>query len=290
MWLLFYDPFKGDRAMKKMLVFLIMVFLVAFSACSHKEPEEFVYVKGGDFVNTNANYYEKNVTISDFYIGRYEVTQKEWTRIMGNNPSEFKGDNLPVEMVSWYDCISYCNKRSIEEGLKPYYKIDKDTKDLNNKSEYDDVKWTVTINPGADGYRLPTEAEWEYAASGGQMSGGYTYSGSNDADEVAWHWQNAGDEYLTGDWNWPAIANNHNKTNPIGTKKPNELGLYDMSGNVREWCWDWYGETESESGSSRVWKGGGWLGDVSCCEFSYRGKFEANGMGADSGFRLCRDK
>jgi len=115
---------------------------------------EFVLVKGGTFLNTKSNYYGKNITISNFYIGRYKVTQNKWIKVMGSNPSEFKGDNLPVETVSWYDCIEYCNKKSIKEDLKPYYKIDKNKKDPNNENNIDDIKWTVMINAGADGYRF----------------------------------------------------------------------------------------------------------------------------------------
>lgn len=276
--------------MKKLLFFLVIAIMVVAGACSKKETDNFILIKGGEFVNTNSSYYGKSVTITDFYMGKYEVTQKEWIQVMGSNPSEFRNGNFPVEMVSWYECIDYCNKRSIKEGLEPYYNIDKDNKDPNNKSGYDDMKWTVTVNEGAKGYRLPTESEWEYAAGGGQLSKSYTYSGSDTADDVAWYWRNAGDKYLSGDWQWPTVENNHNKTKAIGTKAPNELGLYDMSGNVREWCWDWYGDLDRNSGSFRVWKGGGWMGDVSCCEISFRGKFEANGMGTDSGLRVCRDK
>ncbi|MRN54768.1 formylglycine-generating enzyme family protein [Paenibacillus monticola] len=284
--------------MRKLFIYFLMVIVVVISACSQAKPdnnsleksEHFVLVKGGTFMNTKSNYYGKSVTITNFYVGKYEVTQKEWIEVMGSNPSEFKGDNLPVEMVSWYDAVEYSNKRSIQEGLKPYYNIEKIKIDPNNKSDNDNMKWTVTINVGAKGYRLPTEAEWEYAASGGQMSKSYTYSGSNNADEVAWYWKNAGDNYLSGDWNWPLIENNHNKTKPVGDKKPNELGLYDMSGNIREWCWNWYGDFDSNSGSLRVLKGGGWMGDVSSSELSYRGKFEANGMGPDQGFRLFRSE
>jgi len=273
--------------MRKLLISLLIV--VAISACSQEKPEQkdtYVLVKGGNFINTNSNY--KSTTISNFYIGQYEVTQKEWVEIMGSNPSAFKDDNLPVEMVNWYDVIDYCNKRSLKEGLKPYYNIDKNKKDPNNKSDNDTLKWTVTLNAGANGYRLPTEAEWEYAAGGGQLSKSYTYSGSNKADEVAWYWQNAGEKFLSGDWNWPIIENNHNKTKSIGGKKPNELGLYDMSGNVREWCWNWYGDIDSKSGSFRVVKGGGWIGGINNNEISFRGKFEANGMGPDQGFRVIR--
>lgn len=298
--------------MRKLFLFLAIAMLVAVSACSQQhrsssssansEPNQnspaaqakldnLVLVKGGTFKSTESNFYGKNVTLSDFYIGKYEVTQQEWMEVMGSNPSTFRGDNMPVEMVSWYDAVEYCNQRSLIEGLEPYYNIDKTKKDPNNKSDNDQVKWTVTINKEANGYRLPTEAEWEYAASGGQKSKSYAYSGSSKADEVAWYWRNAGVQYLGGDWNWPAIENNKDQPQPVGTKKPNELGLYDMSGNVREWCWNWYGDgnLDSSSGTYRVVRGGGWIGDVVSSELSYRGKFEANGFGPDQGFRVVRN-
>jgi formylglycine-generating enzyme len=275
--------------MRKIMFLMIIVITVVLSACSQEKQNNFVFIKGGTIINTTSSFYGKNEVVADFYISKYEVTQKEWKDIMGSNPSAFKGDDLPVETVSWYNCIEYCNKRSAKEDLEPYYNINKDKKDPDNKSDYDDMKWTVTTNPKANGYRLPTEAEWEYAAGGGQKSEDYSYSGSNKADEVAWYWKNAGNKYLTGDWNWSVIENNKNSTKPIGTRNPNELGLYDMSGNVREWCWDWYEDAENRSGLYRVWKGGGWIGDVSCCESSYRGKYEANGWGSDQGFRICKD-
>ncbi|MBO9599119.1 MAG: SUMF1/EgtB/PvdO family nonheme iron enzyme, partial [Cohnella sp.] len=235
------------------MILSLAVIMVILAACSQDKSDKkaapdkngnFIFVKGGTFTNKKSNYYGQRVALNGFYIGKYEVTQKEWTEVMGNNPSKFKGDDLPVESVSWYDAIEYCNKRSIQEGLKPVYNIDKNKQDPTNKSEYDNLKWTVTLNERADGYRLPTEAEWQYAAGGGQKSKSYTYSGSDNPDEVAWHWKNAGDKVLTGDWNWPLVENNHNQSKPIGGLKPNELGLYDMSGNVREWCWNGYGQTD----------------------------------------------
>ncbi len=287
--------------MKRPLILAATAFLAG--VCWAEMPDNFVLIKGGLFKNELSNYYGKGMTISSFYMEKFEVTQKEWIEVMGTNPSKFKGDNLPVEMVSWYDSVEYCNKRSIKEGLQPYYNIDKNKKDPNNKpdpefGDLDTVQWKVTINPGANGYRLPTEAEWEYAADGGQLSQSYTYSGSDFEDEVAWYWRNSGDKDLTGVWLWRAIEENHDQTRPVGGKKPNELGLYDMSGNVREWCWDWFGdlsanETDpegSQSGYARVWKGGGWMGDARFTEPAYRGHLAANGTGPDQGFRICRNQ
>ena len=181
---------------------------------------------------------------NDYYIGKYEVTQALWQMVMGNNPSEFKGDNLPVETVSWYDCQEFISKLNRITGKM---------------------------------FRLPTEAEWEYAARGGNKSRGYQYSGSNNLSDVAWYGNNSGDE-----------------THAVGTKQPNELGIYDMSGNVREWCQDWKGAyssssqvnpTGANSGSSRVNRGGSW--DASAwgwgCRSSYRGYvtpgFRYSGLG-----------
>jgi formylglycine-generating enzyme len=277
--------------MRNLLILLLTaIIIIVASACSQKESANFVLVKGGTFVNTKSNLYGKNATIQDFYISKYEVTQKEWVEVMRINPSKFIGDNLPVEMVSWYDCVEYCNKRSVIEGLKPYYNLDKNKKDQNNKTDIDTIKWTVTINVGVNGYRLPTEAEWEYAAGGGQKSKSYTYSGSNDLDKVAWYWRNCGDKNLTGEWSWPMLEQNHCKTKPVGVKEPNELELYDMSGNVREWCEDWFENNEIVCGFVRVWRGGGWIGADFCCESSYRVGLEANGKGPDQGFRVCRGK
>ena len=182
---------------------------------------------------------------NDYYIGKYEVTQTLWQTVMGNNPSKFKGDNLPVEMVSWYYCQEFISKLNRITGKL---------------------------------FRLPTEAEWEYAARGGNKSRGYQYSGSNNFLDVAWFKDNSG-----------------SKTHAVGTKQPNELGIYDMSGNVLEWCQDWYGAyssssqvnpTGANSGSVRVLRGGGWLYFARICHSSCRSLRSPDICDSNLGLRL----
>jgi formylglycine-generating enzyme required for sulfatase activity len=199
-------------------------------------------------------------------MGKYEVTQKEWAEIMGTNPSNWKGDNLPVEMVSWNDAVEYCNRRSLKEGLTPAYRSGGNS---------------ITCDFQANGYRLPTEAEWEFAAKGGTKDYLTTeYAGSNSVDTVGWHSGNSGA-----------------RTHPVGTKQPNNLGLYDMSGNLWEWCWDWsssYGsgaQTDLQgaaSGTPRVRRGGSWNDDARGLRSASRAHATPSGRGGNLGFRLVR--
>ena len=269
--------------MKKFLSFAAFTLMLAatcvsFTACGGDDDDEkgddtpkfqnqtitvggvsfkMIAVEGGTFLmgspesDTEANDNEKpqhEVTLSNYYIGETEVTQELWEAVMGSNPSYFVGANLPVENVSWDDCQEFIGKLNAQTGKT---------------------------------FRLPTEAEWEYAARGGKKSKGYTYSGSNTIGDVAWYDDNSG-----------------GPTHEVGTKQANELGIYDMSGNVWEWCQDWYGETYYENspstnplgpdlGMSRVHRGGsGWF-DAWFCRVAIRDWRSPGHRSGSLGFRLA---
>ena len=217
---------------------------------------EMVYVEGGTFDMgatseqgsdaSDREYPVHSVTLSGYYIGKCEVTQELWEAVMGSNPSNFKGAQNPVEEVSWNDCQEFVSRLNSLTGRT---------------------------------FRLPTEAEWEYAARGGNQSLHYKYSGSGNIDDVAWYDDNSG-----------------GTTHAVGTKTANELGIYDMSGNVDEWCSDWSGGGYSagaqtnpqgpSSGSNRVLRGGSWCYIAGSCRVSNRGYGDPDDSDDSNGLRL----
>ena len=219
---------------------------------------DMVWVEGGSFMMGSKEGLEDEkpvheVTLNGFYMCKYEVTQAQWQKVMGNNPSKFSGcPNCPVEQVSWHDAQVFIKKLNTQTGKS---------------------------------YRLPSEAEWEYAAKGGNKNSFYKYAGSDNIDEVAWH-----------------IGNANAKTQPIGTKKANPLGLYDMTGNIWEWCSDWHDgnyykysqQTNPDgplNGVAKVLRGGSFNRDTSYCRLSYR-SLATPGIRlreGNIGFRLAQD-
>ena len=218
--------------------------------------DNMVFVQGGSFTMGATKAHdsdassdeapEHQVTLSNFYIGKYEVTQEEWKAVMGCNPSSIKGAKHPVENVNWEDCQEFIRNLNSLTGKQ---------------------------------FRLPTEAEWEFAARGGNKSKHYKYAGGNTLSSVAWYDGNSG-----------------STIHPLGQKSPNELGLYDMSGNVYEWCQDWYDDYSSSaqtnpkgpaSASYRVIRGGSWYYGARSCRVAYRNYYAPGGRSFDLGLRLA---
>jgi formylglycine-generating enzyme required for sulfatase activity len=248
---------------------------------------EMVLVEAGSFQMGSAGgrsdeqpVHEVRIT-RPFYIGKYEVTFAEYDRFCEDTGARRPNDRgwgrgqQPVVNVDWYDVVAYCNWLSEKEGLTPCY---------SGKGKVTQCDFS------ANGYRLPTEAEWEYAARGGHLSRGYAYAGGDDPDAVAWY-----------------DANSGGLTQPVGQKQPNELGLYDMSGNMYEWCWDWYGGTYYASssvddpkgpppeksltprGPNKVRRSGSWREAEEFLRVAFR-SFDYAAYAGDNGFRLARTR
>ncbi|GHT86643.1 hypothetical protein FACS1894137_12510 [Spirochaetia bacterium] len=272
---------------------------VAKNQNSPSIPDDFISIQGGTFIMGSPSSEvdrcddeaQHRVTVRGFYMGRYEITQKEYEEVMGCNPSEFMGAILPVENVSWYDAVEYCNKRSKKEGLHPVYTIDKSRFDPKNYSpaEFDTIWWLVTVNQNANGYRLPTEAEWEYACRAG--SAGPFSTGNNIITSQA-------NYDGTNPYKNNAKGVYRKKTTTVGSFASNPWGLYDMHGNVWEWCWDWYGKyntgTQTDprgaaSGFYRVLRGGGWNSHADNLRSAFRNFESASGKYTNCGFRIARN-
>ena len=246
--------------------------------------ENMVFVQGGKY---QPSFADEEKEVFDIEVCKYPTTQKMWMEVMENNPSEFKGDNKPVERITWWQALEYCNKLSEKYGLEPVYDLSKSEqgilmiKELGGETVYPDV----ANFKNTEGFRLPTEVEWEWFARGGQIAieqgtFNYTYSGSNNIDEVAWYVENSGETYN------------------VGLKKPNQLGLYDCTGNVWEWCYDTTENIEEgknyiykafdASNKSRRLKGGSWNDISKFCAVLNREINQATDAHYVLGFRIVR--
>lgn len=279
--------------MKNLLLIVLSIFLVQLSYGQRKKSN-MVFVEGGTFtMGSNLNNYKDErpahkVNVEDFYISKYEVTIEEYTKyckMIGETPPTGK-PNTPVYNISWDDAVKYCNWKSRTERLPKYYILKVDSGVIS-----------VSTNKNSNGYRLPTEAEWEYAAKGGAKSKHFAFSGGNYVRDVAWFEGNSGGS--------PQV---------IGDKVPNELGLYDMSGNVSEWCYDWYfdsyetidiskelnklkkiktkkGETKYiKAVPTKVCRGGNFLNKKDLLSITKRFNFKKNVNKGNAGIRLTRSK
>ena len=275
-----------------MKTILILMSILIFSSCAFAYTDEFVFVKGGKFLMGSPksenwrsdDETQHEVILSDFYISKYEVTQAEYKSLMGENPSTFKGDDLPVENVTWLDAVKFCNEKSKSENLTPVYKI-----------EGSKVTWDLSAN----GYRLPTESEWEYSCRAGTTTP-FNLEHSIGADEANFY----------GHYPYE-IEENYFSQHKLSTKPgiyrgetvnvksftPNKLGLYQMHGNVAEWCWDIYAPypddlTENPTGTStgtrRVNRGGGWNDFAKNMRSAYRAAAPQERKLFNVGFRLAR--
>ncbi len=293
-----------NKKVLALIIFILIVIIVGIVIyfVNHKKAETpdiitandgLIFIQGGTFkmgspeteLQRGNDEIQHSVTVDDFYISQYEVTQKEYEEIMGENPSNFKGENLPVENVTWYDAIYFCNKLSEKEGLEPVYTI-----------VGEDVNWDRSKN----GYRLPTEAEWEYAARAGTTTPFNTENsiGAEDSNFYGHYPYGIEENYFSQENLETKPGEYRQRTVEVGSFLPNKWGLYDIHGNVREWCFDYYGEYDLENtnnpsgpstGTLRVNRGGGWNDYAKHMRSSYRGsQMLSQGM-SNTGFRIVRN-
>jgi formylglycine-generating enzyme required for sulfatase activity len=241
-----------------------------------------VYVNGGVFTmgspvgepGRSSQEAQRQVTLDSFYLSRHEITQAQYLEIMGVNPSHFKGNSLPVEQVTWFNAVEFCNRLSEGEGLTPAYTING-----NN----------VTWNRSANGYRLPTEAEWEYACRSGTQTA-FFYGDNITSSHANFNGSRP--------YNNNARSSYRQITVSAGSFQPNSFGLYDMHGNVAEWCWDWHGEyargeqvnpAGAASGGYKVFRGGGWNHSADFLRCAHRSALVPSNRGHYLGFRIARN-
>jgi len=276
--------------MKKFIfIFILAFFFITIAAA---QQNNMILISGGTFTMGSpaneegraSNEIQRSITLSSFYISRYTISQREYQDIMGRNPSTFRGENLPVENITWWDALEYCNRRSQKERLAQVYTIDKD-------------KGTATWNRGAAGYRLPTEAEWEYACRAG-TSTPYNTGIKITSDQA--NFDGVWKEEVTNEFGATTRilrGEYREKTTPVGTFAANARGLFDMHGNVWEWCWDLYGPYPSGTqtnpigaltGSSRVMRGGSWNNTAENIRSAHRIDYDPGSKAYDIGFRVVR--
>lgn len=291
--------------MKRILsVFLVLLTIISLVGCRNIQEnstnndekvvdDELVFIKGGTFLMGSPedevwrgnDELQHEVTVNDFYISPYEVTQQEYEEIIQENPSHFSGDRLPVENVTWLDAIRYANAKSEKEGLQPVYQI-----------EGEQVTWDRSL----DGYRLPTEAEWEYACRGNTTTPFNTETSISDeeANYYGYYPYQIEENYFSQDELDTKPGIYRETTIEVGHFKPNAFGLYDMHGNVSEWVWDYYGEypsttssnpTGADEGELKIYRGGGWNDFAKNLRSSYRATLPSNQKSISVGIRLVRN-